>query len=142
VCLDIPCYRFVLKGLSHRGLCDQSAMFIVLSAYQEKIPARNAIYAHAQDFSAGDELLLAIMKFKSLNKASFIFETTKVPTKIYILSCTLISFKINAPHTYNLGRSRFFKDRSVIGYRYIHITRPPRGRTASLGGPTIWESLP
>jgi hypothetical protein len=34
----------------------------VLSAYQEKIPARNAIYAHAQDFSAGDELLLAILK--------------------------------------------------------------------------------
>jgi hypothetical protein len=26
----------------------------VLSAYQEKIPAKNAIYAHAQDFSAGD----------------------------------------------------------------------------------------
>jgi hypothetical protein len=34
----------------------------VLSAYQEKIPARNAIYAHAQYFSAGDELLLAILK--------------------------------------------------------------------------------
>jgi hypothetical protein len=37
-------------------------MATVLSAYQEKIPARNAIYAHAQDFSAGDELLLAILK--------------------------------------------------------------------------------
>jgi hypothetical protein len=34
----------------------------VLSAYQEKIPARNAIYAHAQYFSAGDELLLAILQ--------------------------------------------------------------------------------
>jgi hypothetical protein len=34
----------------------------VLSAYQEKIPARNAIYAHAQDFEASDELLLAILK--------------------------------------------------------------------------------
>jgi hypothetical protein len=34
----------------------------LLSAYQEKIPARNAIYAHAQDFSAGDDLLLAILK--------------------------------------------------------------------------------
>jgi hypothetical protein len=34
----------------------------VLSAYQEKIPAKNAINAHAQDFSAGDELLLAILK--------------------------------------------------------------------------------
>jgi hypothetical protein len=33
----------------------------VLPAYQEKIPARN-IYAHAQDFSASDELLLAILK--------------------------------------------------------------------------------
>jgi hypothetical protein len=35
---------------------------VVLSAYQEKIPARNAIYAHALDLSAGDELLLAILK--------------------------------------------------------------------------------
>jgi hypothetical protein len=35
---------------------------LVLSAYQEKIPARNSIYTHAQDFSAGDELLLAILK--------------------------------------------------------------------------------
>jgi hypothetical protein len=46
-------------------------MATVLSAYQEKIPARNAIYAHAQDFSAGDELLLAILKTfipPSLNK--------------------------------------------------------------------------
>jgi hypothetical protein len=34
----------------------------VLSAYKEKIPARNAIYAHAQDFAASDELLLAILK--------------------------------------------------------------------------------
>jgi hypothetical protein len=34
----------------------------VLSAYQEKIPARSAIYAHAQDFSAGDELLRTILK--------------------------------------------------------------------------------
>jgi hypothetical protein len=34
----------------------------ILSAYQEKIPARNAIYAQAQNFSAGDELLLAILK--------------------------------------------------------------------------------
>jgi hypothetical protein len=33
-----------------------------MSAYQEKILARNAIYAHAQNFSAGDELLLAILK--------------------------------------------------------------------------------
>jgi hypothetical protein len=31
---------------------------LVLSAYQEKIPARDAIYAHAQDFAASDELLL------------------------------------------------------------------------------------
>jgi hypothetical protein len=33
-----------------------------LSAYQEKIPSRNAIYVHAQDFIASDELLLAILK--------------------------------------------------------------------------------
>jgi hypothetical protein len=29
---------------------------------KKKIPASNAIYAHAQDFSASDELLLAILK--------------------------------------------------------------------------------
>jgi ABC-type ATPase with predicted acetyltransferase domain len=40
----------------------KSGLTKVLSAYQEKIPARNAIYAHAQDFSASDELLLAILK--------------------------------------------------------------------------------
>jgi hypothetical protein len=34
----------------------------LLSAYQEKIPARNSIYAHAQDFAASDELLLVILK--------------------------------------------------------------------------------
>jgi hypothetical protein len=34
----------------------------LLSAYQEKIPARNEIYAHAQDFASSDELLLAILK--------------------------------------------------------------------------------
>jgi hypothetical protein len=34
----------------------------VLSACQEKIPATNATYAHAQDFAASDELLLAILK--------------------------------------------------------------------------------
>jgi hypothetical protein len=43
------------------GCAHQSAVQ-VLSAYQEKIPAWNAIYAHAQDFSASDELLLAILK--------------------------------------------------------------------------------
>jgi hypothetical protein len=42
------------------ALCREA--ILVLSAYQEKIPARNAIYALAQDFSAGDELLLAILK--------------------------------------------------------------------------------
>jgi hypothetical protein len=34
----------------------------LLSAYQEKIRARNAIHAHAQDFATSDELLLAILK--------------------------------------------------------------------------------
>jgi hypothetical protein len=44
---------------------------VVQSAYQENIPVRNAIYAHAQDFTASDELLLAILKAfipQSLNK--------------------------------------------------------------------------
>jgi hypothetical protein len=36
-------------------------MFL-LSTYQEKIPANNAIYAHAQDVAASDVLLLAILK--------------------------------------------------------------------------------
>jgi hypothetical protein len=35
---------------------------VLLSAYEEKIPAKNAIYAHAQVFAASDELLLAILK--------------------------------------------------------------------------------
>jgi hypothetical protein len=35
---------------------------LILSAYQGKIPARNAIYTHAQDFTASDELLLATLK--------------------------------------------------------------------------------
>jgi hypothetical protein len=46
-------------------LCSDKMMCLkwqVLSAHQEKIPARNAIYAHAQDLSAGDEILLAILK--------------------------------------------------------------------------------
>jgi hypothetical protein len=34
----------------------------VLSAFNEKVPARNAIYAHAQNVAASDELLLAILK--------------------------------------------------------------------------------
>jgi hypothetical protein len=34
----------------------------LLSAHQKKLPARNAIYAHAQDFSASDKLLLAVLK--------------------------------------------------------------------------------
>jgi hypothetical protein len=34
----------------------------IQSAYQEKIPARNAVYAHAQDFAASDKLLLPILK--------------------------------------------------------------------------------
>jgi hypothetical protein len=32
------------------------------STNQEKIPTKNSIYAHAQDFSVNDELLLAIVK--------------------------------------------------------------------------------
>jgi hypothetical protein len=37
-------------------------VLLILSAYKENIPARNGIYAHAQDFAASDELLLAILK--------------------------------------------------------------------------------
>jgi hypothetical protein len=35
---------------------------VLLSTGQEKIPARNYIYAHALDFAVSDELLLAILK--------------------------------------------------------------------------------
>jgi hypothetical protein len=34
----------------------------LLSTGQEKVPATNSIYAHAQDFTVSDELLLAILK--------------------------------------------------------------------------------
>jgi hypothetical protein len=34
----------------------------LLSTNQEKIPARNLIYTHAQDFAVSDELLLAMLK--------------------------------------------------------------------------------
>jgi hypothetical protein len=44
----------------------------VLPAYQEKIPARNAIYAHAQDF----ELLLVILK-------AFIPQPLNEQTKVF-----------------------------------------------------------
>jgi hypothetical protein len=37
-------------------------MQTIQSVHQEKIPARNAIFAHAQDFAASDEWLLAILK--------------------------------------------------------------------------------
>jgi hypothetical protein len=42
--------------------CCESWRIPLLSAYQEKVLASNAIYAHAQDFAASDELLLAILK--------------------------------------------------------------------------------
>jgi hypothetical protein len=42
----------------------------ILSAYQEKIPARKAIYTHAQDFAASEELLTILKVFipQPLNK--------------------------------------------------------------------------
>jgi hypothetical protein len=50
--------KFIVPGVFPHGW-----MFLeILSAYQEKIPARNAIYAHAQDFAMSDELLLANLK--------------------------------------------------------------------------------
>jgi hypothetical protein len=55
----------------------------VLSSYQEKIPSRNAIYAHAQDFAASDELLLAILKA--------FFSTITEQTTDNRLSCVLMN---------------------------------------------------
>jgi hypothetical protein len=60
------------------------------SAYEEKIPARNAIYAHAQDFAASDELLLAILKAfipQPLNKQQTIGFHVTVPEWAEVLSC-------------------------------------------------------
>jgi hypothetical protein len=57
----------------------------ILSAYQEKIPTRDAIYTHAQDFSAGDELLLATLKafiLQPLNK-----QQTKVFHVFWWIQC-------------------------------------------------------
>jgi hypothetical protein len=51
-----------IAGMCLPSGCGRECAVNVLSAYQEKIPARNAIHAHAQDFSAGDKLLLAILK--------------------------------------------------------------------------------
>jgi hypothetical protein len=56
---QLPTPNLEDQGVS---ICLELFELQLLSAYQEKIPARNAISAHAQDFSAGDELLLAILK--------------------------------------------------------------------------------
>jgi hypothetical protein len=45
--------------------------------------------------------LSTFVKFKLENKESFTFQPSKVPTKIYILSCIHISFKTNGPHADN-----------------------------------------
>jgi hypothetical protein len=55
VCL----YKIYLSQTSAESVLGR---LYLLSAYQEKTPARNAMYAHAQDFAASDELLLAILK--------------------------------------------------------------------------------
>jgi hypothetical protein len=62
------------------------------------------------------------MKFKLQSKASFIFQSSKLPAQIYILSCAHISLEINMS--------------------LIQTTAPPpRGPTAPPGGgrPRIWE---
>jgi hypothetical protein len=67
-----------LTRLRHEGAetspntnTENSLQIYVLSAFHQKVPARNAIYAHAQDVAASDKLLLAILKTfiaQSLNK--------------------------------------------------------------------------
>jgi hypothetical protein len=62
-------------------------------------------------------LVDTLVKFKLWNKVSFIFKTGKVPTKINLLPCANIYFKIYIPPA--------AEDQQ----------RPP-------GGPlTVWESL-
>jgi hypothetical protein len=53
---ELQCFPETSQVLLHKNKMN------LQSAYQEKIPARNAIYAHAQDFAASYELLLAILK--------------------------------------------------------------------------------
>jgi hypothetical protein len=61
--LSLSCLHRDGQGLSSGLRHDAVGTYIyAMSAYEEKIPARNAIYAHAQDFSASDELLLANLK--------------------------------------------------------------------------------
>jgi hypothetical protein len=55
----------------------------ILSTYQEKIPARNAIYAHAQDFSAGDEF--------ATSHPESIYSTTTEQTTDNRFSCVLMN---------------------------------------------------
>jgi hypothetical protein len=63
----------------------------VLSAFHEKVPARNArnaIYAHAQDVAASDELLQAILKTLRLDRAEFVF----IPDTLVFISCWKLLF--------------------------------------------------
>jgi hypothetical protein len=41
------------------------------------------------------------VKFNLQNKTSYIFRPVTVPTKIYIVTCSDVSFKTNVPHTNN-----------------------------------------
>jgi hypothetical protein len=51
-----------LPGLLVNHLPLGTTRLDIESAHQEKIPARNAMYAQEQDFAASDDLLLAILK--------------------------------------------------------------------------------
>jgi hypothetical protein len=59
-CRDLGVINMIME-------CKKNSLF----TGHEKIPARNSIYAHAQDFAVSDELLLAILKaflLQPLNK--------------------------------------------------------------------------
>jgi hypothetical protein len=58
--LNLNLYDEILRFREYEDGCH--VLRCILSAYQEKVPARNAIYAHAHDFAASDEMLLAILK--------------------------------------------------------------------------------
>jgi hypothetical protein len=73
----------------------------LLSAYQKKIPASNATYAHAQDFAASDELLLAILKAfipQPLNK-----QETKDFHVFWWIQCDSMQNIITTPTVHSVG---------------------------------------
>ena len=52
----------VLSTAGNSIVSSTATLYMILPTDQEIIPARNAVYAHAQDFFGNEELLLPIFK--------------------------------------------------------------------------------